>query len=227
MDSRQPIFDSWFFFTVFSAFRFLINIAIVERPILVGYIFGAIFGHLEQSLIVACVFELLWLDVFAAGTVIPPNAIASTVAALALIDMFSLQQPAMISVAMLLAMPLAYLFSRVESAHRDASNKDFDQLQAWVENLPGALTPARLIMFSMARVAFINGLFFIVALAVLSIALFFVLDEASAALKGNSMTAETLVLISTCGAMLGLRYKPAYVVLCVCFFFVWGALAWA
>ncbi len=175
----------------------------------------------------ACVFELLWLDVFAAGTVIPPNAIASTVAALSLIDMFQLKTPAMIGVAMLLAMPLAYVFSWVESIHRDASNKGFDQLQAWVDDRPGALTPERLILFSMVRVAFINGLFFIVAITCLSVVMLLILEKTSTFLSGNSITMEALVLISTCGGMLSLRFKPAYFVLGTCFLAVLSVLVWA
>lgn len=104
---------------------------------------------------VAIFYEILWLDLFPAGTYVPPNGTLSVFLVLALAyvldnageytlvsqaslaespeNFASFLSPATLFVPLVLAMPAAKCASRLESYVRHLSDTRYDQLLSWLE----------------------------------------------------------------------------------------------
>ncbi|WP_273192571.1 hypothetical protein [Oleidesulfovibrio alaskensis] len=120
-----------FFFALFSLPRFSINIGFLERPLCVGFLWAVITGEWELSLSLAIFFELLWLDLFPAGTYIPPNAVGCLLLTIAATDYFGLRTPEEVAVPALLSLPAAFISARLEYMHRTMQDKAYNRALGW------------------------------------------------------------------------------------------------
>lgn len=117
-----------FFFGLLSLFRNAVHLGFLDRPVVIGILFALILDPDPPFLGIGIFFELLWLDLIPAGTYIPPQSqLAAFVCAVAA-ALLQVSDPARMIPLLLLAIPVAWLGSRVESAHRSRQNAVQDTL---------------------------------------------------------------------------------------------------
>ncbi len=180
---------------------------------IIGFAWAAAFGDLDLTLKLCLFYELFWLDGIPAGTHIPPNAAASTLAGLSLMHVFKLTSPAeALFVAATTAM-LGRLFAALEGVQRVVENMVLSRYIAARERAKAPFAPGRLIRRAFCDMAIINGVAFSVALAGL-IALFHaILPLVWPYLSSSGATWSQLWILGSLGGVLSLRYRPAYLTL--------------
>ncbi len=204
--------DRRFFFVLFSSFRFALNLVILERPLAVGFFWGAVFGDLPTALSTAIFFELFWLDLIPAGTFIPPNHVASTLAALCLMNTLHLSTPSGALVAIAAALPFSRLLAKAEDMQREYENRVFAKSQDSRGRSGALFAPGRLIARSIVDMAVINGLVFTTALAGAVLAMAWLAPILAPIIKVYPLSWAQIWLFGSLGAILSFRYRPAYVV---------------
>ncbi|WP_081429612.1 PTS sugar transporter subunit IIC [Solidesulfovibrio magneticus] len=196
-----------------SSFRFAVNAALLERPLVIGLAWGLCQGDLPATLNLCIFYELFWLDGIPAGTHIPPNAAAATLAGLSLMHVFSLTTPAEALCVAGATSVLARLFSGLEGAQRVVENIVFSRYAAARQRQRAPFEPGKLIRRALVNTVVIQGLVFAVALAGL-IALFAVaLPKVWPYLASSRASWGQLWILGSLGAVLSLRYRPAYAAL--------------
>jgi PTS system mannose-specific IIC component len=173
-------------------------------------VFGLATNELGLCLSVALFFELLWLDLLPAGTFIPPQLVAATVACLSLVSRFGLAEPPLILVAILASLPLAWLGSTLEYGLRGLRNKSYNRLLNWARTLDPADRPGVLAARSLAVTFSANLTVFFVVLFALHLLVGFVLELGREQLLGLPLTWTQLWLAASIGGLLALRIKRAY-----------------
>ena len=194
-----------------SLFRFAINLGFVERPLLVGLGWGALFGDLPTCLAMGLFFELFWLDLFPVGTFIPPHSAAATLAALSLASYFGLRHPGEVVLPLMVALPFGLLGARMEILQRTWQNRAYDRLVRTDGDRRGTAGPV--VAWSLIQTAGVQFFVFSGALA-LSVAFiqFFGVQVAVQELH-LPIGWGHLWLLAAVGAILSLRVKKSYLVL--------------
>jgi PTS system mannose-specific IIC component len=160
-------------------------------------------------------FELFWLDLFPAGTYLPPNAAASTLASLFLVRVSSLHDPGAIAAVMLLTLPLARIFGKLEASQRVLANSFYNRLLKWSRVGPAKMRPGRLILQSMILQFSFNAVGFALALGALLVLLSLTSGKLFVVFHGRGIGFEHMWILGSLGAVLSLRYRPAQAVLAV------------
>ncbi|EGY27255.1 hypothetical protein DA2_0473 [Desulfovibrio sp. A2] len=88
-------------------------------------------GEWGLSMHLAIFLELLWLDLFPAGTYIPPNSIITLLLTLAVAGHFGLESAGQLAIPVLLALPAALTGAHVEYLHRRWRNQQYTDLLHW------------------------------------------------------------------------------------------------
>jgi len=153
-------------------------------------------------------FELLWLDLFPAGTYIPPQALmslAATLTILACLPDADMRTTALIVIATL---PLAYLGAWVEQLHRKRQNVRYNQLLNW--NRGGstcAFAPHRLTISALTEIFLLNFLLFMCCVLPLLAGLRLLQPWV---VNGQQPSWPMLWIGACVGAILALRLRKAY-----------------
>jgi len=193
--------------------RFSASLGLIERPIVQAAVFGLVTGELTLSLQIAIFFELFWLDLFPAGTYLPPNATASNLACLFLVSLGGLHDPAQIAPIMLITLPLARIFGKLENSQRVLANAFYNRLLTWAHASPAQMRPGQLILKSMALQFASNAVSFALALGALLALLGVASDRLFAVFQGSGLGFGHMWILGSLGAVLSLRYRPAQTVL--------------
>ncbi|MBU4523787.1 MAG: hypothetical protein KUA37_04275 [Desulfomicrobium sp.] len=153
-------------------------------------------------------FELLWLDLFPAGTYIPPHALLSLTATLTLLSCLPDADMRVTALVVVATLPLAYLGAWVEQLHRKRQNAGYNQLLTW--NRSGGMNvfaPDRLTARALGEIFAIN-------FAVLFLCLIPLLAGVrmlQPLLAGGMQPTWPMLWIGACaGAILALRVPRAY-----------------
>jgi len=202
-----------FFFVLFTSLRFSLNLFPLDRPLVVGLVYGAVFGDIPTCMNIAVFFELFWLDLFPAGTFIPPNQAAATLATLTLAHCFGLTEAPGVLAAAVLSLPLALIFARLEAFHRRFETAAQARAVEAAARKGGVVSPGRLILRSLTDMAIINGVCFSLALAGLIAAGNLLFAMIGPLLEHQSKSFAHLWILGSLGGVLSLRHRPAYVVL--------------
>lgn len=200
----------WFFFALFSLFRFSVSLGLIERPLVVGLLWGLAAGNLETSLYVAIFYELLWLDFIPVGTFIPPHMTAATFTALALSTHFGLDSLPLISLALLAGLPMAWLGARLERTMRDRLNRSYSGVLQWVRKPVDQNVPGRLVAATLVSKVLMNWLFFLLGAGILALAAQAVLSHYSPVLAALKVSWSHLLIAASVGGMLALRLRSLY-----------------
>jgi PTS system mannose-specific IIC component len=156
---------------------------------------------------------LFWIDGIPAGTHIPPNAAAATLAGLSLMHVFQLTSPAEALFVAATTAGLARLFAALEGVQRVMENIVLSRYMAARERSRAAFSPGRLIRRAYLDMLVLNGVAFSVALAGL-VALYYVfLPKVWPYLASSGATWSHLWILGSLGGVLSLRYRPAYATL--------------
>jgi PTS system mannose-specific IIC component len=165
---------------------------------------------------VSIFFELIWLDLFPAGTYIPPNAVAPMLLTLGVSSYFNIQDATMLALPILVSMPAALLASRIEYWQRKLQNAGYNRIIHWGRKDAEDSVPGRVLMQSLAQSFIMHILFFCVCQLVLILTI-----------RGLSWYLGHLPAISGLGWMhlwfaagiggvMSLRVRRSYVVFLLC-----------
>jgi PTS system mannose-specific IIC component len=199
-----------FFFALFSLFRFSVSIGLIERPLVIGLLWGLFVGNLNQSLHIAIFYELLWLDFIPVGTFIPPHMTAATLTALTIANFYGLETLPMTLLPLVAGLPMAWLGARLERAMRDRLNRSYGGVLLWVRKPVDTSVPGRLIMGTLVSKVLVNGVFFLVGAGGLALASGFVLKYYGPELAGFKVEWSQLLIAASVGGMLALRLRSLY-----------------
>ena len=149
-----------FFFAVISLARFAVSLGFLERPLVTGFLFGLISGEWSLAIHLAIFYELFWLDLFPAGTYIPPNAFASMVLTIGVAQYFGVQSASQLVVPMAIGLPAALLGAKVEYWQRKLQNAGYNKLIHWgrraeVTDISGTAILRSLVQLFLLHLAFI------------------------------------------------------------------------
>jgi len=156
-----------FFFALTTLLRFSVGLGFLERPLAVGVLWGLATGEWALAANCAVFFELFWLDLFPAGTYIPPNAVASMLLTLGVSHYFGVQQASLLVIPVLLSLPAAMLCSKVEYWQRRMQNEGYNKLMRWARRNEDTNEPGRLILRSLAQQVAMHTAFLSLCLLVL------------------------------------------------------------
>ncbi len=197
---------------VFSGLRFSLNLGVLERPLAFGAILGFVLGDIQSGVAVGLFFELFWLDLIAAGTYIPPNALLSVCITLGLIRHFNLDSAGECLPALILGIPGAYIGAWLERMHRSWQDRGYNRLMAWAKGKSHSSTPQAIVRHSLIQLASANLLLVVVcmlaALSIFGLAVHLVGPSLFRPLSHFSW--PMLWLTAAVGGVLALRVKHAY-----------------
>lgn len=207
--------SSWFMltavlFVVFALFRFSLNVGFLERPLLVGLAWALITGDVRTAMGVSLFFELLWIDLFPAGTYVPPHLVAATCAGLSLASGFGLSSPQDVLLCLLLAMPLGPVGAKLEDLLRTWQNRHYNTLVRVARQPDTSFAPERLILRSLLETALCSLIAFSLLLALLYAVLPRVLPVWHGMLPPARLGWVHLWLAASLGGVLAIRWKRAY-----------------
>lgn len=200
----------WFFFALFSLFRSSVSIGLLERPLVVGFFWGALFGNYSTSLSCAIFYELLWLDFIPVGTFIPPHMTAATFTCLALATYFGLESPPFVFVALLAGLPMAWLGARLDRTMRDRLNRSYSSVLQWVRHPVGENLPSQLVARTLLGKMVVFWLFFVVMIGVSALAVRGVLAEFSGQIASLKLEWYQFWIAASIGGLLSLRLRSLY-----------------
>lgn len=163
-----------------------------------------------MALGVAVFFELLWLDLFPAGTYIPPHLSAATCAALGLVAALDLSSPETAAPILLLCMPLGPLGAKLESRLRALNDRHFDSLVRASNSISARFVPVRVLWRSLAVSLSIMLAAFCVALGILFAVTPDVLLLWNGLSLGKGIGWPLIWLAGSIGGVLAIRWKRAY-----------------
>lgn len=199
-----------FFFALFSLFRFSVSIGLIERPLVVGLLWGLFVGDLEESLHVAIFYELLWLDFIPVGTFIPPHMTAATLTALTIGSFYGLDMLPMALLPLVAGLPMAWLGTRLERTMRDRLNRSYGGVLQWVRKPADTSVPGRLLMGTLLSKVLVNWVFFLVGAGVLALATGFALRHYGPSIAALKIEWSQLLIAASVGGMLALRLRSLY-----------------
>lgn len=110
---------SRFFFALLSLARFSISLGFIDRPLCAGFLWGLITGDMATTLCLAIFYEFFWLDLFPAGTYIPPNALFPMFCILSLAETLPDMSVAALFLPVILSLPLAFFGAHLEKRRRE------------------------------------------------------------------------------------------------------------
>ena len=166
-----------------------------------------------MSLSVALFYELCWLDVIPAGTFIPPQLAASTLACLTMGTRFGITEPPMVLLPIVASMPLAWLGIRMEAGLRTFNNRAYNTLLSWGRSDDTTDIPLVLIGKSLMFQLLASWAFFFVSMLALEAVMGLVLPLARPLAAWLDVGWPHLWLAASFGGLMALRLRGAYLVL--------------
>ncbi|NLW81706.1 MAG: hypothetical protein GXY42_08570 [Desulfovibrionales bacterium] len=177
--------------------------------------------NLHPAVSVGIFFELLWLDLFPAGTFIPPQSLLTLSATLTLLACLPGADMRLTSIILVGTLPLAYIGAWVEQSYRKRQNLSYNALLSWNRRHPGhAYRPETLTIRAVVEQSILHfGLFLLCVTPLLPL-----LRLAQPWLGSSPQpTWPMLWILACCGAILSLRIRKAYA--CAAVTFVLGVFA--
>jgi PTS system mannose-specific IIC component len=201
----------WFFFALFSLFRFSVSLGLFERPLVVGLLWGLFMGDLETSLYVAVFYELLWLDFIPVGTYIPPHMTAATFTALTLNHYFGFASLPLVGLSLVAGLPMAWLGARFERTMRDRLNRSYGGILQWVRKPVDPSVPGRLLLGTVISKILVNWIFFLLGAGGLTLVTGLVLKHYRPELASLQVSWNILLISASLGGLLALRLRSLYI----------------
>lgn len=202
-----------FFFALFALLRYEVNLGFLERPLSVGFVWGAITGEWQMALSLAVFHELLWLDLFPAGTYIPPNGVLSLLLCLVVAGRFNLSSPDLLAVPLLLVLPAALCGAQLEYLLRKRENRQYNAILHWGrqpamdQTLPSGIVRSSLLWHGLAQFCMFVAWSLVLDVTIrVFAAAFGYIPRVNGVLWGH------LWFVAGLGGLLALRIRRAYVV---------------
>lgn len=164
--------------------------------------------RLQPPLSAGIFFELLWLDLFPAGTFIPPHGLLALTATLGVLACVPEADMRVTAIILVLSLPLAYLGSWVEQRYRKRQNLSYNRLIIW--NRRGVnhpYTPDRLVFQALGEMFALGFALYLSCAA----ALLAIVRLVAPWVSGGPQPTWPMLWIGACaGAVLALRLPRAY-----------------
>lgn len=190
-----------------------INVGLLDRPLTAGLLAALVSGQWPQCIGVAVFFELLWLDLFPAGTYIPPQRILSTLLVCSVVSVLHLSNPVHILIPIFCALPAARLGTSLEKYLRTMQGENHTRLVDWASQPEATAFPASMIWKSLGKkIGYESGLFFFLALLV-TVFTASLVQAIPAALVFSDLSWPHLWSAALLGALLAVRIRRAYEIL--------------
>lgn len=176
---------------------------------------GLLSGDLATAISISLFFELFWMDLIPAGTFIPPQMAASTLAALTLVEIYHLTAPPQAVLAIIACLPLAWLGTRIEAMERERQNRSYNELLRSSRGEMETFSPGALVRRSLVRMAVINWILFMVS----SLTLVWLTGAALPLLQRHVVLLPVkwwhIWFGASLGGLLSIRFRSGYVLLAV------------
>ena len=185
----------------------------MERPLFVGVLWGAITGDMPTAVSLAVFYELFWLDLFPAGTYMPPNPLFPMLTILTYVG--TLHDPTITSLFLpvVLTLPLASLGTYVEKHQREWQVASYNRIvkkmriNGELEKTAGVSVAASLLQLfasNFAAFSFVTGLVLVAVNALAS--------QTNVSMIFNHASWPMLWAIGAMGGVLALRIRRNYLV---------------
>lgn len=163
---------------------------------------------LQPAISVGIFFELLWLDLFPAGTFIPPHGLLSLCTTLGVLACLSDPDMRTTALVVVLTLPLGYLGAWMEQRYRKRQNLSYNSLILWNRRgVSHPFTPDRLVIQALAEIFAMNLALFLAS----SSAVLVIVRLAQPLLAGGPQPGWPMLWIAAAaGAILALRMRKAY-----------------
>lgn len=190
--------------------RYSVNVGFIERPFIAGAIWGAVTGDFATTLSLALFYELFWLDLFPAGTYMPPNQLFPMMCVFSAMAPLTAHTEATLFLPVVLTLPLAFVGALLEKQQREWQVSSYNlmilSLRAG-ENMGKIATKS--VIISLAQLFAINfaGFFLVAFLVTL---LFDQLAANGFSLAFPHASWPLLWTIGCVGGLLGLRIRRNY-----------------
>lgn len=197
-----------FFFAILTLTRFALNLGFTQRPLLAALLWAGLSSSLQPALSLGIFFELLWLDLFPAGTFIPPQSLLALTTALTLLSCLPTADMCATALILVATLPLASFGAWVEQRYRTHQNKSYTALTSW-NSRKGThhYAPKKLICRAVGELFLLHFVLFGVSVAAL---LLFLRPMIVLLGNGPQPTWPMLWLVASLGALLALRRTKAY-----------------
>ncbi|MGE4440356.1 MAG: hypothetical protein AB7D27_02580 [Desulfomicrobium sp.] len=159
-------------------------------------------------------FELLWLDLFPAGTYIPPQALFSLTATLTILACLPDADMRATALTVIATLPLAYLGAWIEQLHRKRQNARYNRLLTWNRRSnEDVFAPSRLTSSALLEIFLLNFTIFLLCVTPLCAGLRMLQPWFS----GGPQPSWPMLWAGACaGAILALRVRRAYALAGAC-----------
>lgn len=167
---------------------------------------------MPESLAIGIFFELFWLDLFPAGTFIPPHAPAATLTTLALASRLGAVEPRVVLLAILLGLPMSWLGARLDQVRREFENRNYNRVLQDARK-PADFHPERVVLASLAVLCALHFLVFGLCLGLLDWLAGLIEPLWLDLFADLPVSWPWLWLAASLGAVLSLRWRRAYALL--------------
>jgi hypothetical protein len=179
----------------------------------------------------ALFYELFWLDLFPAGTYMPPNALFPMLCVFTLMETLPYPDIITLFLPVILTLPLAFLGACVENRQREWQVVGYNHVILALRS-GGAMGRAagRSVYFSLAQLFFMNFCVFFIATAAVLFALKGLQLWQGQPLSFTHASWPLLWVIGCVGGLLGLRIRRNYLVFgcgSICIALGLAAYSWA
>lgn len=179
---------------------------------MLGMLAGWFTGRWDMAMPLAVFVELFWLDVIRLGAIVPPSGALSFLLLFSSVLLLDVQAPAQLPLPLLLCVPCAYVASLLERYSRERANASIEPVAVWCAG-GGGLSPRQVIARGLLLQAGYNALLFLTCFVVIIGTLFFV-QRWMGLPSAPELSWNILYGLGLMGAVLALRTRRAYAVLC-------------
>ncbi len=200
--------------------RSVCNVGFIERPLVLGFLWGLYTGEYGLALPLAVFFELFWLDLFPIGSYLPPMPAFPYLILMSFAGQCHWDTPSMLAFPLALLLPLAYIPPYIEARQRFFQTAGYARLMHRARHqAPLGSLPGRILLSSIMQ-HYVFGLAAFVGVLILMVLLTAYQNLHQAEIISLNLDWPVLYGIAAIGSLMALRVQRAYVVFALCMFFI-------
>ncbi len=220
-DVRRVVFvghgAARFFYAAALTGRNICCLGLLDRPLTLGMLWGACTGDWSSAMLSAVFFEILWLDVYAVGSYIPPMPAFSFVVFLFLVQTFHCTNGLEFITALVISSVPAYIQPMMDATHRKIQIKKYNTLLFAAETSASLGSLPAKILFRSAFRQLTMGLICFFPVLLIAAGMYTAMQRFLFGMVPLSQLPGTYVVAAAAlGATAVLRLKKAYAAFLLC-----------